>query len=202
MGHLINIWREVSSYLRYANSRNLALITINASLLTLLTAALSTTAENAVLTVIRPSLTCYEIICSFIAISQLVLLISFAPTLNRFRRTSSAWTSLCRHLRLVGSVVLPEQRNPFYFFEIDQFNNAPDYFAHLATNYKELIGEDPQSPALMACSQQIWTISRICTTKFAQFSLALALLTIAIVIYAIYVLWNLRHFVCQTSLTY
>jgi hypothetical protein len=202
MGHLINIWREVSSYLRYANSRNLALITINASLLTLLTAAISTTAENAVLAVIRPTLTYYEIVCSFIATSQLILLVSFAPTLNRLRPTSSVWTSLCRSLRLLGPTIPAQQRNPFYFFEIDQFNSASEYISHLTANYSELTGSDQQSPASIACSQQIWTISRISTTKFAQFSLALTLLTVAAAIYAVYILLNLGRLVCQTSLTY
>jgi len=203
MNILLNIWREIGAYLRYANSRNLALLTINASIITLTTAWLTSTDPANIFTFLKPNLLCYIIIMLFVGLSQIVIFISFFPTLNRASLRRSAWISIARAFRLITPKVAPENRNPFFFGEVSQFESPADYFANLRTYHQDIVGDVGQGPtirerdsAIYACAEQVWVVSNLTATKFAQFAVALTFLWIAILYYVAYIMVSAGRTLC------
>lgn len=171
MGNLINIWREVSAYLRYANTRNFALVAIIASALTLLTALRTT---NSVSCVLVPSSFTFAVVSSLLTLAEIVLALSFIPRLDSLGNFESNWVIAAKMGYLIPRPSVSEHRNPIYFYDIGCFNNGVEYFEFLNSRFPDLI--DSSSPTSSICAQQIWIIARISMKKFAQFAIALSFL--------------------------
>jgi hypothetical protein len=203
MNILLNVWREFGAYLRYANSRNLALLTINASIITLITAWITSTTPDNTFAFLRPTLFCYMVIMIFLGSSQIVIFISFFPALNRARPRRSAWISVARVFRLITPTVPAQNRSPFFFGEVSQFESPADYFSNLRTYHQDIvegIGQQPTARerelAIYKCTEQIWILSKLTATKFAQFAIALTFLWIAILYYVAYALVSTGRTLC------
>jgi hypothetical protein len=201
MTALLNIWREFSSYLRYANSRNLALLTINASILALASTWLTPPGVPYLIwQIFKPPLGYHTIIISLITGSQLILFISFIPSLDSERAGRSRWISIARSLHLITPAVPSDRRNPFFFGEVSQFNDPKAYFEYLKMHYSELVGDvSADHSTSFACIQQIWIISGLTTKKFAQFALSLSLLWAAGILYLSFAFASLGSLICRLN---
>ncbi len=186
MNSLPIVWQEIGSYLRYANARELALLTINASILALVTASFTSDTTSIFLVALKPSNFQFTVMATLIGIAQLILFISFLPTLRGAAPINSKWVALARTIGLVGPVLAAENRNPFFFAEISQFGTATLYFEHLKNHHQNIVSAtDAEFPATFAFAQQIWFLSVLTTKKFAQFNIAMSLVWLAGIFYVL-----------------
>ncbi len=200
MNTLPIIWQEIGSYLQYANARELALLTINASILALATASYTSDTTSTFLIVLRPSLFSYIVMLTLISISQVIIFVSFLPTLRGSAPVDSRWVAIARFARLLGPAVPATQRNPFYFGEISQFRTALLYFEHLKNNHRNIVSEaEANSPTAYACAHQVWYLSVLTTKKFAQFYIAMGLVWAATFIHLIVVSLHVEELLCQAQ---
>jgi hypothetical protein len=145
MSELLNIWREIGSYNRFAETKNslfLALVLALGSL------AAQQPANHIVSKIIFSADATIVTIAIFLA--GFLCLLSFIPILKY------------PTVLMLGGVAQISNPNPYFFDHIARYNTSDAWLAGLEIQFGS-VAEEARAKQL---AQQIWIVARIATRKF------------------------------------